>query len=407
MTPVRRRLASLALAGALLPTTALVAPATAWAGGSTADGAVSALALNPTGSRAAQVRSTLAAEFQAHDALASITASAYVRYGRTAGAAAAAQLAASRQLLSAGVGGLSTKGAAFRDALAASDAAKLAYAQGVDRYHSSARRAAAAQQAVAAARSRVVSTLAPLVPGVSTASLTTLLRQQDALDAAAAQALGARSPSVYAAVQAAHLGTAPLARTVAVALDTANGWSGSATSQAAELRATAVNLAQAHVVQTGLATDAALAYGLSSAQYRGAKAALDTNTLAWTAAVRTLSGTANANAFKAQWVRHINDYVRFEQGVVRGSAALRTAAAVDLGGFARDNSVQLNRVSGLPVSAIVPSVRIHVAGTQVLIRQQAAHSPAQFATAAMGTMHFAVVGDRLAAAAAARLGLTQ
>lgn len=407
MTLVRRRLASLALAGALLPTTALVAPATAWAAGSSADGTVSALALNPTGSRAAQVRSTLAAEFQAHDALASITASAYVRFGSTLGAAAAAQLAASRQQLSAGVGGLSTRGAAFRDALAASDAAKLAYAQGVDRFHGSASRADAAQKAVAAARTRVVSTLAPLVPGVPAASLTTLLAAQDGLDAAAAQALGARSPSVYAAVEAAHLGTAPLARTVAVALDARDGLAGSATSQAAELRAAAVNLSQAHVVQTGLATDAALTYGLSSSQYRGAKAALDTNTLAWTAAVRSLTGNANANAFKAQWVRHINDYVTFVRGVQTGSVALRTAAATDLGGFARDNSVQLSRLSGLPAAAIVPSVRIHVAGTQVLIRQQAAHSPAQFATAAMGTMHFAVVGDRLAAAAAARLGLTQ
>jgi hypothetical protein len=70
------------------------------------------------------------------------------------------------------------------------------------------------------------------------------------------------------------MSTAALARRVAVAIDTRDGLAGSATSPAAELRASTVNLAQAHVVQTGLASDAGLTYGQKSAAYAGAVAAL-------------------------------------------------------------------------------------------------------------------------------------
>ena len=159
------------------------------------------------------------------------------------------------------------------------------------------------------------------------------------------------------------------------------------------------------MVQTGLASDAALVYGLGAAQYRGAAAALGRNTAQLTDAVRDTSSPANAAAFQAQWQRHIGDYVTFVRGVTRDSAGLRAAAAADLGDFSRDNAVQLSRVSGLPVGAIVPSLRIHTAGTLVVIRLQAQRDPAQYAEAAMGTVHFATVGDRLGAAAAKRLGL--
>jgi len=413
MTPVRARVRarglSLLLAAVLVPTGVAVAPASAATAPSPRLGTeVSANALTSVGARAAQVRSTLAASFQAHTALAAVTQSAYLTKGDRLGRAAEAVTAASRSELARGVGAPSPqRAAAFRDALAASDAAKLSYAFGVDRYRGSAARAAAAERAVTAARARVVATLAPLVPSVPRTELATLLAAQDARDAAATRALGARSPQVYQLVQSAHLGTAALARRVAVALDQRDRLAGSATSPAAELRASTVNLTQAHVVQTGLASDAGLTYGQFSPAYAGALAALDTNTEQLTARIRQLSDPANAAAFRRQWVRHIADYGRYVAGHISHNAALRRTAAADLEDFAVDNAPQLSRASGLPVSRLVPETRTHVRGTLTVIDLQRARSPRQFPAAAAGTKHFAVVGDLLAASAAARLGLGQ
>jgi hypothetical protein len=203
------------------------------------------------------------------------------------------------------------------------------------------------------------------------------------------------------------MSTAALARRVAVAIDTRDGLAGSATSPAAELRASTVNLAQGHVVQTGLASDAGLTYGQRSAAYAGAVAALNLNTEQWTVRVRELSDPANAAAFKAQWNRHIADYSRYVAGHISKSPALRRAAVVDLQDFAVDVAPTLSRASGLPVARLVPETRTHVAGTVRVIDLQAAKSPEQFPAAAMGTMHFAVVGDLLAASAATRLGLSE
>ena len=159
MTPVRTRVAGALLALALVPVSGVaLAPAAGAEPVSNSLGhSITANALNPVGSRAAQLRSTLAAAFQAHDALGAITQSAYLRFGPTQGRAAERVLAASRQELAKGVGGLGAPAAAFRDALAAHDAAKLAYAQGVDRYHGSSARAAAAARAASVSRRSVTS----------------------------------------------------------------------------------------------------------------------------------------------------------------------------------------------------------------------------------------------------------
>ncbi len=406
MTPVRTRLAGAVLAAALLPAGGVaLAPGAgaSEASHSSAAHASSAAALTPLGTRAAQLRSTLAATFQAHTAFAAITQSAYLTKGETLGRAAEAVTAARRQELAASVGGTSQQTAALRDALAASDAAKLSYAIGVDRYRGSRARAATAQRAVDAARGRVVTALAPLVPSVPRAELAALLAVQDARDALATRALGARSPQVFQLVHSAHLGTAALARRVAVAVDARDALPGSVTSPAAELRASTVNLHVAHVVQTGLASDAGLTYGLRSAAYAGAVAALQSNTAALTIRVRQLSDPANAAAFRAQWERHIRDYATYVAGWINEDPALRRAADADLQDFARDNAPQLSRVSGIPAAALVPEIRVHVRGTERVIDLQAVRSPQQFPVAAAGTMHFAMVGDRLAASAAARL----
>jgi hypothetical protein len=394
------------LLAALLPTGGLALSPAASADTAPA-AAVTTQALAPVGAPAVQLRSTLAGSFQAHTALAAVTQNAYLTKGDRLGRAAAAVAAASRQKLATDVGGATPAAAAFRDALAAHDAAKLAYALGVDRYRGSAARAAAAERAVPAARARVVATLAPLVPTVPAAELAALLTAQDARDAAATRALGARSPQVFNLVQVAHLSTAALARRVAVAVDARDGLAGSATSPAAELRASTVNLAQAHVVQTGLASDAGLTYGQKSAAYAGAVAALDVNTGQWTTRVRELSDPANAAAFRAQWVRHIADYSRYVAGHISKNPALRAAAVADLEDFAGDVAPTLSRASGLPVARIVPETRTHVRGTAKVIDLQTVRSPEQFPAAAMGTMHFAVVGDLLAASAASRLGLSE
>jgi hypothetical protein len=406
MTPVRTRLAGAVLAAALLPAGGVaLAPGAgaSEASHSSAAHASSAAALTPLGTRAAQLRSTLAATFQAHTAFAAITQSAYLTKGETLGRAAEAVTAARRQELAASVGGTSQQTAALRDALAAWDAAKLSYAFGVDRYRGSHARAATAQRAVVATRGRVVTALAPLVPSVPRAELAALLAVQDARDAAATRALGARSPLVFQLVHSAHLGTAALARRVAVAVDARDALPGSVTSPAAELRASTVNLHVAHVVQTGLASDAGLTYGLRSAAYAGAVAALQSNTAALTIRVRQLSDPANAAAFRAQWERHIRDYATYVAGWINEDPALRRAADADLQDFARDNAPQLSRVSGIPAAALVPEIRVHVRGTERVIDLQAVRSPQQFPVAAAGTMHFAMVGDRLAASAAARL----
>jgi hypothetical protein len=102
-------------------------------------------------------------------------------------------------------------------------------------------------------------------------------------------------------------------------------------------------------------------------------------------------------------VRHIRDYATYVAGWIAHDPALRRAADADLQDFARDNAPQLSRVSGIPVAALVPEIRVHVRGTERVIDLQATRSPQQFPAAATGTMHFAMVGDRLAASAAARL----
>ena len=129
MTPVRTRLAGALLALALVPLpSALAAPAAAAEPAAPSLGhSVSASALTPVGARAAQVRSTLAAGFQAHTALAAITENAYLTKGDRLGRAAASVASAQRYELAASVaGGTTAAAAAFREALAAHDTAKLA-----------------------------------------------------------------------------------------------------------------------------------------------------------------------------------------------------------------------------------------------------------------------------------------
>jgi hypothetical protein len=333
-----------------------------------------------------------------------VTQSAYLTKGEALGRAAEAVTAASRQELAASVGGLSPRSAALRDALAASDAAKLSYAFGVDRYRGSRTRAATASRAVDAARARVVDALAPLVPSVPRAELAALLAVQDTRDALATRALGpARrrsssscTPPTSARPRWPGGWPSPSTRATPSRLDDL---------PAAELRASTVNLHVAHVVQTGLASDAGLTYGQRSPAYAGAVAALNSNTEAFTARVRQLSDPANAAAFRAQWVRHIRDYATYVAGWIAPSPSARRAADADLLDFAQDNAPQLSRVSGIPVAALVPEIRTHVRGTERVIDLQAARSPQQYPAAAAGTMHFAMVGDRLAASAAARLGI--
>ncbi len=121
--------------------------------------------------------------------------------------------------------------------------------------------------------------------------------------------------------------------------------------------------------------------------------------------MRELSSPANAAAFRAQWVRHIRDYVLFVDGLVVRSAGRRTAAAVDLGDFVRDNSraaVPGDGGAGRGDGARAARPRRR---TLTVIRLQAARDPRQFTAAAVGALHFAAVGDAVAASAAERLAV--
>ena len=187
MTRLSTRAVGAVLAAALVPAGALAltpAPASASAHGS-------APHLVVEGTKAAELRVVLTAAFQAHDALANVTAATYVRKGTRLGAAAEAVTARSRQSLARVVGGDSPGSAALRDAVAASDRAKTAYALSVDRYGRYSRtQAAQAEDAVAIARGRVAGSLSSLVPGLTQARAAQLLAVTDAADAAAARALG-------------------------------------------------------------------------------------------------------------------------------------------------------------------------------------------------------------------------
>lgn len=385
----RRRLTAIALAVA----TPLAVVATS---------AAPASAAYQYGSPAERVRVDIAEAFQGHDALAAIAQSAHLVKGARLGAAADAVVATSRQQLAKAVGGYSPASAAFRDAVSASDRAKLQYAFAVNGRSGSAARSATAQSAVTAAGARVVTTLHVLVPGVPAASLRTLLTQQDARDAAATRALGARSPQVYALVEAAHLGTSALAREVALGVDLRASLPGSAVSPAADQRAFFVGLAAGHPIQVGLWTDAGLTYGVSSPAYAAAGRALETNTAALTAALGGLSSPANAATFNAQWHRHLRDYAQDADGFLRHVVTLRSSAAIDLGAFDRANAPQWVAVSGIPYGRILPQLNIHTGGTSALITQQALADPRQFASAAMGTRHFAGFGDAIISGAQSR-----
>jgi hypothetical protein len=164
-----------------------------------------------------------------------------------------------------------------------------------------------------------------------------------------------------------------------------------------------VNLHVAHVVQTGLASDAGLTYGQRSPAYAGAVAALNSNTEAVHGAGAAAVRPGQRGRVPRAVVRHIRDYATYVAGWITHNAAARRAADADLLDFAQDNAPQLSRVSGIPAAALVPEIRTHVRGTERVIDLQAARSPQQYPAAAAGTAHFAVVGDRLAASAAARL----
>ncbi|MDP9434368.1 MAG: hypothetical protein M3P93_03905, partial [Actinomycetota bacterium] len=211
---------------------------------------------------------------------------------------------------------------------------------------------------------------------------------------------------VYDLVQRAHLGTAALARALAVGLDARDEHPGSTTtSLTAELRASTVNLMQAHVVQTGLASDAALTYGLRSPAYAGAAAALGANTNQLTAACASCPARRtpppSGPSGSATSATTCCSSTAWSSAAPGAGPPPRSTSATSCA----TTAVQLSRVTGVPAAEMVPELRVHVAGTLTVIRLQAARDPRQFTAAAVGALHFAAVGDAVAASAAERLAV--
>ena len=174
-------------------------------------------------------------------------------------------------------------------------------------------------------------------------------------------------------------------------------------TKAADLRTTLNGLLSEHVALAASATAGAL--GGRPAQFEGAAAALDANSVELSKAIGTVYGAPAEQAFLPLWRRHIGFIVDYTQGVAATDQAKQDKAVADLTQYTQDFGAFLNAANpNLPKDAVAGLIRDHVLTLKSVIDAQAAgDNPKQFAAIRTAYGHMHQIADPLAGAIAKQM----
>ena len=169
-------------------------------------------------------------------------------------------------------------------------------------------------------------------------------------------------------------------------------------TKAADLRTTLNGLLSEHVALAASATAGAL--GGRQAQFDGAAAALDANSVELAQAVGSVYGAPAEQAFLPLWRRHIGFIVDYTQGVAAKDQAKQDKAVADLVAYTEEFGAFLASANpNLPKSAVAGLVKEHALTLKAVIDAQAAGDQARtYAALQTAAMHMGMIADPLAAA---------
>ena len=180
---------------------------------------------------------------------------------------------------------------------------------------------------------------------------------------------------------------------------------GTATSmtKAADLRTTLNGLLSEHVALAASATAGAL--GGRQAQFDGAAAALDANSVELSKAVGSVYGAPAEQAFLPLWRKHIGFIVDYTQATAAKDQAKQEKAVADLTQYTQDFGAFLNAANpNLPKDAVAGLIKDHVLTLKTVIDAQAAgDQPKQFAAIREAYGHMHQIADPLAGAIAKQM----
>jgi uncharacterized membrane protein len=171
-------------------------------------------------------------------------------------------------------------------------------------------------------------------------------------------------------------------------------------TKAAELRAALNALLGEHVVLVASATQGALAG--RQAQFTGAAAALDQNSVDIARAIGSVYGQGAQDAFLPLWRKHIGFAVDYTTGVATKDAARQQKAVADLVQYTEDFGAFLASANpNLPKAAVAELVKEHVLTLKDVIDAQATGDQVKaFAATRKAYAHMVMIGDPLAGAIA-------
>ncbi|MEE6272059.1 hypothetical protein V2J56_01705 [Georgenia sp. MJ206] len=215
--------------------------------------------------------------------------------------------------------------------------------------------------------------------------------------ASAVMPMGTGDPFADARTAAQHMPETAL--TLASGFVTALEIPGEVDSDAASLRAALTSLLQEHVYLAGIAVATAYVAGPDSAEFEGAAATLDVNSVALSEAIGSLAGAEKGDAFLALWREHVGYFVDYAVAAQAGDTTALEEATANLEGYTQDAGAFFEDISAgaLPAADIAMSLQMHVTTLSAAIDDLAAGSPEAYASLQEAAAH---VGEGAATIAA-------
>ena len=194
----------------------------------------------------------------------------------------------------------------------------------------------------------------------------------------------------------------PLADTIATQIKL----SGSATSDAADLRSTLNRQLQEHVYLAGAATGEALSGNTKG--FEAAAATLGANSDDIVAAIGSVYGDAAGKAFDPLWKKHIGFFVNYTQAIAKDDTAGADKAKADLAAYADEFGAFIESATEgkLPKQAVADLLSEHASTLIAAIdAQKAGDAATAFTNLKAAAGHMPMIADALAKAIADQKGL--
>ena len=157
----------------------------------------------------------------------------------------------------------------------------------------------------------------------------------------------------------------------AIAKQFPDKFAGAADDASAGLRAALTNQLDEHVYLAAMATNGAL--GGRDAEFKGAAAALDANSVDLSKSIGSVYGADAEAAFLPLWRKHIGFFVDYTNAVAKKDDAAKKKATDDLNQYGEDFGAFLNGANpNLPKQAVADLLAPHVKTLNAVIDAQAA-----------------------------------